>query len=99
MHARVSTYEASDSEGLAEGFGSVTNELEQVDGFSHGYFLVNRETGKGLSITIWESEDALQASASRADELRAKGTEPSGAEILSVDSYEIVQVAGTPRIH
>jgi heme-degrading monooxygenase HmoA len=94
MYARVSTYETNDADGLIQGFGSVTDELEQVDGFSRGYFLVDRQSGKGVSITMWESEDALQASAAKADQLRAKGTEPSGATILSVDSYEIVHTAG-----
>lgn len=94
MHARVSTYRTDDPEGLIQGFASVTQELEEVDGFSHGYFLVDRETGRGASITIWESEEALRASSSKADQLRAQGTEPSGSQILSVESYEIVQTAG-----
>jgi heme-degrading monooxygenase HmoA len=96
MHARVSTYQTDDPESLASGFASVTQELEQVEGFSHGYFLVDRTTGKGASITIWESEEALQASSVKADELRARGTEPSGSSIVSVDSYEIVQTVGSP---
>lgn len=47
MHARVSTYQTDDPESLASGFASVPQELEQVEGFSHGYFLVARTTGKG----------------------------------------------------
>ena len=96
MHARVSTYQTDDADGLVQGFASVTDELAQVDGFSHGYFLVDRESGKGASITIWENEEALRASSSQADQLRKRGTEPSGSRILSVDNYEIVQTIGTP---
>lgn len=96
MHARVSTYQTDDPEGLASGFARVTQDLEQVEGFSHGYFLVDRATGKGASITIWQTEDALQASSAKADELRARGTDPSGSSIVSVDSYEIIQTAGSP---
>jgi len=94
MHARVSRYETDDPDGLVQGFQSVTSELEQVAGFSHGYFLVDRATGNAVSITIWEDEDALNASASAADQLRARGTEPSGTQVLSVDSYEVVHRAG-----
>src|SRR5438094_5522152 len=66
MHARVSTYQTDDPEGLIEGFKSVSSDLEQVDGFSHGYFLVDKDGGKALSITIWESETPfLQARARR----------------------------------
>jgi heme-degrading monooxygenase HmoA len=95
MHARVSTYETDDPDGLIQGFQTVTSELEQVEGFSHGYFLVDNATGKAVSITIWESEDALKASSQAADQLRARGTQPSETKIVSVDNYEIVHRAGT----
>jgi heme-degrading monooxygenase HmoA len=95
MYARVSTYQTDDPDGLIQGFASVTDELEQVNGFSHGYFLVDRQTGKAASITIWESEEALNASSSQADQLRKQGTAPSSSQIMSVDSYEVVHTAGT----
>ncbi|TML43395.1 MAG: hypothetical protein E6G19_12345 [Actinobacteria bacterium] len=95
MHARVSTYKTDDPEGLIEGFKSVSSDLEQVDGFSHGYFLVDKSGGKALSITIWESEDALNASKRQADELRKRGTETSGTSIDSVDHYEISHTVGS----
>lgn len=95
MHARLSTYQTDDPEGLVSGFVSVTDELEQVDGFSHAYFLVNRETGKAASITIWESEEALDASVAKADQLRQRGTQPSGASIESVDHFEVAHTAGS----
>jgi len=84
------------SRGLIEGFKSVSSDLEQVDGFSHGYFLVDKDGGKALSITIWESEDALLASKSKADELRERGTEASDTSIDSVDHYEISHWVGSP---
>jgi heme-degrading monooxygenase HmoA len=96
VHARLSTYETEDAEGLITGFEAVTGELEQVEGFSHAYFLVDRGSGRAASITIWESEDALNQSVAKADELRKKGTEPSGASIKSVEHFEIVQTAGSP---
>ena len=70
MFARVSTYRAADADKLLEGFQSVTGPLEQMDGFSHAYFLVDRASGKGMSMTVWESEQALSASVAKADELR-----------------------------
>ena len=94
MHARVSTYQATDSDKLVAGFRSVTDALEQVDGFSHAYFMVDRDSGKAMSITIWENEDALNASVSKADELRKRGTEPSGTTVESVQHYEIPLTVG-----
>ena len=49
-----------------------------------------------MSITIWETEEALSASAAKADELRQQGTEPGGGSIEAVQSYEIGLTVGTP---
>lgn len=96
MHARVSSYQASDPQRLVEGFESVSGALEQVDGFSHAYFMVDRDSGKALSITIWDSEDALNASVAKADELRKQGTQSSATMIESVQHYEIPLTVGAP---
>ena len=96
MHARVSSYQTSDPDRLVEGFKSVTGALEGIDGFSHAFFMVDRDSGRAMSITMWESEDALDASVRQADELRKQGTEPSGATIESVQHYEIPLMIGTP---
>jgi heme-degrading monooxygenase HmoA len=88
MFARVSTYRG-DGDRLLQGFADVTGPLEAIEGFSHAYFMVDRESGKGLSITVWETEEALNASAAKADELRSRGAEAGGATIESVEHYEI----------
>jgi heme-degrading monooxygenase HmoA len=88
MFARVSTYRG-DGDRLLQGFADVTGPLEAIDGFSRAYFMVDRENGKGMSITVWESEEALNASAARADELRSQGAQAGGATIESVEHYEI----------
>jgi heme-degrading monooxygenase HmoA len=88
MFARVSTYRG-DGDRLLQGFADVTGPLEAIEGFSRAYFMVDRENGKGLSITVWESEEALNASAAKADELRSRGAEAGGATIESVEHYEI----------
>jgi heme-degrading monooxygenase HmoA len=95
MYARVSTY-SGDGDRLLQGFADVTGPLEAIDGFSHAYFLVDRESGKGMSITIWKTEEALQASVRQADELRQQGAAAGGAEIESVQHYEIGMTVGTP---
>jgi hypothetical protein len=46
------------------------------------------------SITIWESEEALRASAAEADKLRQDAAAPSGSTIDSVEHYEIALTAG-----
>jgi heme-degrading monooxygenase HmoA len=96
MFARVSTYRSADSDKLLEGFRGVTDALEQIDGFSHAYLLVDRGSGKAMSITIWDSEQALTASVAKADELRKRGSESGGGTIESVQHYEIGLTVGTP---
>ena len=95
MYARVSTY-SGDGDRLLDGFADLTEPLAAIDGFSHAYFMVDRESGKGMSITIWETEEALNASVEKANELREKGAAAGGAEIESVQHYEIGVTVGTP---
>jgi heme-degrading monooxygenase HmoA len=97
MFARVSTYRGGDADRLMQGFADVTGSLEGINGFSHAYFMVDRQSGKGISITIWETEQALLDSAAQADQLRQQGAQTGGAEIESVEHFEIGRTAGTPK--
>ena len=93
MHARVSTYEGETNE-LVKAFDSVTGPLEELEGFSKAYFLVDRGGGRGMSITLWESEDALNASVERANQMREQASGQAGASIVSVDSFEVALTVG-----
>ena len=93
MHARVSTYEGEADE-LVEAFDSVRDPLEQLDGFSKAYFLVDRAGGRGMSITLWESEEALNASVELANQMREKAAEKAGGSIRSVDHFEVALSVG-----
>ena len=93
MHARVSTYSGKADE-LVKGFESVTGALEDLDGFSKAYFLVDRAGDTGLSITLWESAEALDASAERANQMREKATDQAGASIESVENFEVALTVG-----
>lgn len=67
-----------------------------MDGFAYAHFLVDRASGKGMSITVWESEQALTDSVAKANELRERGSETGGASIESVEHYEIGLTVGNP---
>ena len=88
MFARVSTYTGEPDE-LVRGFENARGDLEQIDGFAQAYFCVDRASGTGLTITLWNDEQALEASAERARQLRTQATQPSGATIDSVQQYEV----------
>jgi heme-degrading monooxygenase HmoA len=97
MHARVSHY-SGDAGLLRAGFEAVSAELEQLPGFVQALFLADGETSRALSITLWDSEAAMAASAERAHQMRTRATEPASATIDAVESYEVVLTvaAGTP---
>ena len=62
---------------------------QQQDGY-HGFIsLGNRETGEVISIFLFESERALQATEEEANRLRAETAEATGAAIAGVESYEV----------
>ena len=92
MHARLSTYEGQAGE-LTKGFDAQTDALEKLDGFKAAYFGVS-DSGKAFSLTLWESQEALEVSAERAKQMRSNATQPSGAEIQSVEHFEITTTAG-----
>jgi heme-degrading monooxygenase HmoA len=88
MHARVSSYQG-DVDRLVEGFRRQADLVRRLDGFARAYLLVDRSGGRAMTVTLWDSEEALDASASRAAQLREEARESAAASIGSVDSYEL----------
>jgi heme-degrading monooxygenase HmoA len=88
VHARVSTYEG-DVDRLIKGFERQIDLVRRLDGFAHAYLLVDRAAGRAMTVTLWDSAEALAASASRAAHLREEATELAAATIGSVDGYEL----------
>ena len=98
MFARVSRYRG-DAERMRAGFESVTAELEQIEGFHQAFFLTDPEHERAVSITLWESRAALDASADRAHQMRTRATEPADATVESIESYEVVLTAQSRVAH
>ena len=91
MFARVSQYEAPSEklEAAVAGFEAATAALERMDGIERAYLLVNRRDGKALTITVWDSEEAMAASAEKATQLRSDSIAAAQGKVLAVDSYEV----------
>jgi heme-degrading monooxygenase HmoA len=99
MFARVSRYHADeDNQKLLQAFQDTIGPLQQVEGFSHAYFLVDPETGRAVSMTIWETEDAMTESEAGGEERRKRRAEISGAEVDSVDHFEVGLIAVAPGV-
>jgi heme-degrading monooxygenase HmoA len=88
VHARVSTYEG-DVDAFVGGFERQTELVRLLDGFVRAYLLVDRDAGRAIVVALWESEEALDASAERAAHLRREASEAAGGAVGSVESYEV----------
>ena len=90
MYARATTYRGSPEQvqeaivHYQEGIPSI----HEISGNRGAFLLVDRSAGRGVGVTLWESEEAMQASRKRAEELRQQAQEPGG-EIDPVDEYEV----------
>jgi heme-degrading monooxygenase HmoA len=98
MHARVSTYRAGeDTDRLLQGFQDTLGPLQVVEGFSHAYFLIDKQTGNAISMTIWDDENAMNESEAGSEERRAQRTE-GGGSVDSVDHFEVGLIAVAPGV-
>jgi heme-degrading monooxygenase HmoA len=68
---------------------SVLPALEDLEGFCSASFLINRETGRGVSSATFDSAEAMERNREHARELRNTRTRELGADILDVGEFEL----------
>ena len=92
MWARVSTYQfpSENVDPTVDRFNEALGSLAEP-GLKRVELLVDRTTGKGMTITVWESEEALLASVEAANRIRSGAADAAGASILDVQHYELVR--------
>jgi heme-degrading monooxygenase HmoA len=92
MWARVSTYAfPSDGiDGAIEAFNQALGHLEEP-GLKSAELLVDRGSAKGMTVTVWESREALEASVDAANRLRSGAADAAGVSILDVAHYEVIR--------
>ena len=89
MYARIATFE-SDPANVDEAIGMVRGQVESnetppgLEG-AKMLMLVNRETGKGLGVTLFESEEAMRRGDEALNAMNPGGTERR----VSVEFYEV----------
>ena len=89
MFARVSTYDIPNAEGAAEAFEAALPAIREMQGVTDAYLLVDRNRGKVLTITLWESEEAVRASEEAANRARSEASAAAGGSIQNVETYEV----------
>lgn len=68
---------------------TIVQQVRGLPGFLGVYWLVDRATGKAVSLTLWEDEETMRASEERADRIRVDTARREGQRIVSVDRYEV----------
>ena len=84
MFARVSTFAGSPDqvdESIREGREQIVPAVRQIRGCKGLLYLVDRTTGKAMSVTLWETEEAMRMSEQAADQIRG--------ESVQVERYEV----------
>lgn len=91
MHARVTRFQvASDRVGEVNDYyqDTVVPKAADLEGFMGAVALLDRESGKVFSFTLWESEQAMQASEEAGNRIRSEAS----AELdfsPTVEHYEV----------
>ncbi len=98
MVARVITSETPrDRAGRLEPGEYIRNAVvpvaEKQKGLKAAYWFLNKESGKGIAIMLYETEKDLRDSAESARQTRERRTQAIGVRFTSVEEYELVAEA------
>jgi len=78
-----------------EAFREAASQLASLDGLQGGYVLTDEEEGVVMTITLWESRAAMDASEVRAARLRQEAAKQADGEVTSVQCLEVAVEIGS----
>jgi hypothetical protein len=95
MHARVAMFEGAEPERAGKAMEAGRQQLEEefdsppegLEGAKEVWMFVDRSTGKGVGITLFETEEDLRRGHEALDAMSP--ADPEGARRTSVDFYEV----------
>jgi heme-degrading monooxygenase HmoA len=92
MFARVSHFDVR-SERIKEGYRAIGEHVmpavERQKGYSGGLLLANTQQGKVLAVSLWESEQDMQATDEASRWFRLFGAEAAEGTVTDVETYEV----------
>ena len=96
MFARVTTMQGSPDR-IDEAARTLQEQAapfaRQLSGFKNASWLADRQTGKVLVVTLWESVEALRASEAQIEPCRKEVAAALGATIQDTAEYEVIAQA------
>lgn len=91
MFARLVRYQVDPErcdEALAA-FEEAAKEIGNIDGITGGYVMVDGDTGRIITLTLWEDRAKLEASEVRASRLRQEALQSVEGDIESVERLRV----------
>jgi len=92
MFARVTRYNVR-PERLQQGHRAIVEHLIPAlriqDGYNGGLLLANPDTGKMLTVSLWETEQEMHATDEASHWFRAFGAEAAEGSVADVETYEV----------
>lgn len=91
MFARVARYEIP-AERIGEANGIFQEAIDQIrgmTGLAEAYLLVSPDSARVLTMTLWESQAAAEASRVTASRLRSEAAGSLGGSVVSAEEYEV----------
>src|SRR4028119_1767448 len=92
MHARVSTIQGAPGkvdDVLRQTQEQTLPQLQKMEGFKGFVALGDRQSGKMLGVSFWESEEALRATEEAVSSVRSEAADTAGGIVASVGEYEV----------
>lgn len=93
MYARVTVVQGLPDkieQGIESFNSAVLPAVKGVPGYRAAFLLADRKTGKGIGITLWESEDARRRGGEAVDAARAATIKAMGGSVPPIEEFEVV---------
>jgi hypothetical protein len=68
----------------------IASRVTQIPGFAGGTWAVDRSSGKGIALSLWETEQPLQRSEAFWQQVREGAARSVQGQIVSAETYEVV---------
>ncbi len=93
MHARVTTLQADPSR-VDEMADNLRKDdipgFEKLDGFKGMTVITDRNSGKTMALTFWESEEAMRSSEDAVKSARERAASTGGSQEPQVERFEVI---------
>lgn len=93
MYARVTTIHTDPAridETIKVIEADVIPASRRLSRFKGGYWLTDRVTGKLLALTLFDTEEDVQASEAQAGHIRKAATDKVGSDVAGVERFELI---------